>query len=81
MVVFSTAADASPHVVGEVEQAVSWGVAIIPFRIADVQPSKAMRYFLSTPHWLNAFDGSLELHIDQLISTAARLLSSEPTIT
>lgn len=80
VVVFSAAADASPHVNREVEQAASRGIAIIPFRVADVTPSKAMRYFLSTPHWLNAFDGSLQPHIDQLVGTATRLLTSEPSL-
>ena len=50
ILVFSKEANKSKHVIREVERAVSKGIPIIPLRIENVIPSKAMEYYLSTPH-------------------------------
>lgn len=77
VVVFSTSANTSPQVLREVERAVGKGVAVIPFRIEKVIPSKAMEYFLSSPHWLDAFDLPLERHITHLADTIRVLLRAD----
>lgn len=74
VVVFSSSANASPQVLREVERAVGKGVTVIPFRIEDVLPSKAMEYFLSSPHWLDALQPPLERHIEQLAQTVGVLI-------
>jgi len=66
VVVFSQHSNASNQVMREVERAVSKGCVIIPFRIENVVPCKAMEYFLSTPHWLDALTPPLEQHIRRL---------------
>ncbi|MBK6761756.1 MAG: toll/interleukin-1 receptor domain-containing protein [Micrococcales bacterium] len=54
VVVVSDNANASQHVKREVERAVSKGLALVPFRIADISPSDTLEYFLSCQHWLHA---------------------------
>lgn len=34
-----------------------------------------MRYFLSTPHWLNAYPPPLAPHLERLVSTVGELLA------
>ena len=75
VVVFSASANASPQVLREVERAVGKGVAVIPFRIEDVLPSKAMEYFLSSPHWLDAMSPPLDRHIDELVASVRKLIA------
>ena len=74
VIVFSASANASPQVLREVERAVGKGVAVIPFRIENVTPSKAMEYFLSSPHWLDALTPPLEGHVDALVASVRALL-------
>ena len=78
VIVFSASANASPQVLREVERAVGKGVAVIPFRIENVVPSKAMEYFLSSPHWLDAMSPPLEGHIDELVGSVGALMRAGP---
>src|SRR5690348_6729072 len=54
VLVFSAACNESPHVRAEVERAASKGLAVLPLRIEQVLPAKALEFFLSSPHWLDA---------------------------
>ena len=69
VLVFSSHSNTSPHVLSEVTEAMSKEVIIIPFRIEDVLPSKAMKYLINVPHWLDAITPPLEKHIDELSKT------------
>src|SRR3954464_14512777 len=66
VVIFSKHSNASPQVLREIERAVNKGIAIIPFRIEDVVPSKDLEYFISSCHWLDALNPPLEKHISEL---------------
>ncbi len=74
LLVFSSHANDSRHVMREVERAVNKGLYIIPFRIDDVTPSKSMEYFLSSQHWLDAMTSPLEKHLEELAGIIANLL-------
>lgn len=74
VLVFSQHANASDQVMREVERAVSKGCVIIPFRIENVIPCKAMEYFLSTPHWLDAMTPPVEQHIRRLATAVEAVL-------
>ena len=74
LLVLSASSVESPQVRRETERAANAGVAIIPFRIEDVQPSKSLEYFISSAHWLDAFPPPLEPHLDYLVSVVGRLL-------
>jgi osmotically-inducible protein OsmY len=54
VLVFSSHANASPHIKREVDRAVSKRVPIIPVRIEDVAPTRALEYYISPVHWLDA---------------------------
>src|SRR3712207_5294083 len=53
VLIFSAAANASPHVHRELEATVGRGTSIIPVRLEDVEPSAALRYFIGTSQWLD----------------------------
>lgn len=66
VLVFSASANTSPQVRREVERAVNHGVAVLPFRVEDVLPSRSLEYFLSSQHWLDAFPPPMEPHYARL---------------
>lgn len=76
VLVLSAQSNTSPQVLREVERAVHRGLPIIPFRIEDVALSKAMEFFVSAPHWLDAMTPPLEMHILKLSETVRALLSA-----
>src|SRR4029077_12869737 len=75
LLIFSSNANRSNQVKREVERAVHHGIPIIPFRIEDVPPNRALEYFISAPHWLDALTPPLEQHLKHLASTIRMLLS------
>ncbi len=81
VLVLSSHADASPHVKSEVKCAFDNGVRIVPFRIEDLNLSTDMQYFLSTVQWLDAWDGSMDAHLAQLVKAVSDELSGAPTPT
>lgn len=66
VLVFSGNSNDSDQVRREVERAVHKQLAILPFRIENVLPSRSLEYFLSAQHWMDAFPPPLEPHIDHL---------------
>jgi hypothetical protein len=74
VLVFSSHANASQQIRREVERAVNRGLAVIPVRIEDVAPTKSLEYFISTPHWLDAFSPPLERHLNYLADIIRHIL-------
>ena len=54
LLLMSEAANASPHVLREVERAVSKNIPILVYKLEDTELSKSMEYFLMTHQWVNA---------------------------
>jgi hypothetical protein len=77
VLIFSSSANASPQIKREVERAVSKGLPIIPVRIEDVMPSRTLEYFISSPHWLDAFPPPRERYFAKLIVSVRALLDTE----
>lgn len=77
VLLFSAHANESQQIKREVERAVNRAIPIIPMRLEDVMPAKAMEYFISTPHWLDAFTPPMEQHLDVLARTVRRLLDDD----
>jgi hypothetical protein len=77
VLMFSGNANDSPQIRREVELGVSKGIAIIPVRIENVLPTKSLEYFLSTPHWLDAFTAPLDQHLQRLTGAVQALLGAE----
>ncbi|HEY2706749.1 MAG TPA: tetratricopeptide repeat protein [Caulobacteraceae bacterium] len=79
VLVFSAHANESGQVKREVERAVHQGIPIVPFRIEDVPPTKSLEYFISTPHWLDAFSPPLQEHLTHLAQILRTLLDADAT--
>lgn len=77
VLVFSSYANESPHVLREVERAVSKRLLIIPFMIENTPPTGTLEYFLSTTHWLNAYTPPLSVHVERLVQLIVSLFSHE----
>lgn len=78
VLVLSAHANASRHIPNEIERAVSHGVPVLPFRIEDVLPAKALDLFIGAVHWLDAMTPPLDRHLDQLADSVDRLLGASP---
>lgn len=78
VLIFSQHSNSSQQVVREVERAVAKGIPIIPFRIEDIPASKAMEYFISCHHWLDALHPPLEKHLEKLADMASHVLGNAP---
>ena len=74
VIVLSDATNKSEHVVNEVERAFHAGKVIVPFRMANVQPSEDLEYFLSRTQWLDAFDGQPADHVSKLATALIEAL-------
>jgi hypothetical protein len=74
VLMLSARANASQHVQREVERAVHNAKIIIPVRIEDVRPSKDLEFFISTPHWLDAFPPSLQDHYFNKLANSIKVL-------
>ncbi len=75
VLVFTDFANASRQVLREINNAVRCGVVIVPFHLTRSEPSKGMRYYLSTVHWLDAMDAPLENSILQLSRKVCSVMS------
>lgn len=53
ILLMSNAANQSPHVLREIERAVSKGVPIFVYKLEEVELSKSLEYFLMTHQWLD----------------------------
>ena len=76
VLVLSGEANASRHVLREVERAVASDVVVVPFRIDAVEPTGAMAYFLASEHWLDAMTPPLDAHIARLVEVCQALLGT-----
>ncbi len=80
VLIFSGAANASPQIEREIERAANHRLPILPFRIENVAPEKGLEYFLSTPHWLDAFTPPLDAHVRDLAKQLKALLGKTEVV-
>lgn len=79
ILILSGSANESTFVKNEVERAISKNKVVIPFRIQDVQPSRALELFISRSQWIDAWTPPMDARI-QLLGTAIRGLLSLPDL-
>jgi hypothetical protein len=77
VLIFSGNANASVQIKREVERAINRAIPVIPLRIENVTPTKSLEYFLSTPHWLDAFSPPLQQHLDYLSDVSRSILTGQ----
>jgi WD40 repeat protein len=81
VLIFSSNANTSPQVKREVERAVSKGLPIIPVRIEDIIPNRTLEYFISSPHWLDAFPPPRDRYFAKLVVSVRVLLETDKSET
>lgn len=74
VLLFSDGSNRSQQVLREVSEAVSRGIPIIPVRVEDVVPTKAMAYYLGTIQWLDALTPEMDRHLERLVRQVQALL-------
>jgi TIR domain-containing protein len=79
IVIFSASANNSLQIPREVERAVNKEVTVVPLRIENVVPTKALEYFIGSVHWLDALTPPLEKHLDKMARVVEGILRSEKT--
>lgn len=81
LLIFSSNSNDSRQVHREINVAADEGVSILPFRIENIRPSPELRFFLATPHWLDALPSPNENHFMRLVNSVNTFLStdSQPT--
>jgi hypothetical protein len=75
VLVLSENANNSTFVRKEIERAVSKGKAIFPVRVRNVQPSKGLELFISSAHWIEAWQSPIDAMMDQLAAAIGALIS------
>jgi hypothetical protein len=81
LLIFSQHSNSSEQVLREVQLAVDCHVPIIRLRIEDIPLSDDLRYYLSTPHWLDALTHPLSKHIPPVATAIRELLGPSPAET
>jgi hypothetical protein len=76
--IFSSNSNDSSQINREINITAEEGIPILPFRIEDIQPSQKLRYYLSTPHWLNALPPPIENHFEDLVRSVRMFLPAAP---
>ena len=66
ILILSNNSNTSPHVLREVERAVSKNIPIIVYRIEDVILTKSMEYFLMTHQWVNGKTEGYQYIVDAI---------------
>ena len=77
VLIFSANSNNSSQVLREVQLAVDSQLHILQFRIEEVLLNDDLKYYLSTPHWLDAMTPPLESHLDRL-ATSLKVLLKNP---
>ena len=76
ILILSNNSNTSPHVLREVERAVSKNIPIIVYRIEDVILTKSMEYFLMTHQWVNGKTESYEKKRNEKRKTTTLIVAS-----
>jgi hypothetical protein len=74
LLIFSTHSNNSTQCRREIERAVSKEKILVPFRIEDVLPTRAMEFHLMNTHWLDALTPPVESRLTDLCTTVSRII-------
>jgi TPR repeat protein len=74
VLIFSDHANQSHQIKREIERATSKGRPVLPMRIEEVLPSRALEYFIGSVHWLDAVSRPIEQHLDRLADAVHTLV-------
>ena len=74
LLIFTSSANDSPHILREVQIALEKGLKLIPLRLDNIEPSEGLGYFISAPQWLEAYPDPLENYLPKLSKTINKLI-------
>ena len=77
VLIYSSNSNNSSQVIKEVDRAVQYKLAIIPFRLEDVPMTKQLEYYVSNVHWMDALTAPLDGHIEKLCRVVKILLTMD----
>jgi formylglycine-generating enzyme required for sulfatase activity len=80
VLVFSANTEKSQWVKDEIKLALEEKRTIIPFRIQEVYPQRALRLLKVRCQWMDAFTPPLEKHIENLVKIVSRHLGKTPAM-
>jgi hypothetical protein len=80
VLIFSAEANRSVAVKREVQNAASKGKVIVPVKIDDATPSRAMEFVIGNTHWLDAMHEPFESHLDRLLVSVTTLVNAIESI-
>ena len=80
LLIFSRHSNSSEQVLREVQLAVDSKVPIVRLRLEDIPLSDDLRYYLSTPHWLDALSHPISKHIPPLSRAIKELLAQSTEV-
>lgn len=73
VLIYSEHSNQSQHVLREVERCVNKKTPLIVYKIAEVQPTQSMEYFLMANQWMQAADAP-EKHMEELYEAVSGIL-------
>jgi hypothetical protein len=76
VLVLSASSNDSPEVRREVQRAFEHNITVIPFRVENVVPARALDHYIGPVHWLDALTPPLESHLERLGDSVRRLLTT-----
>jgi hypothetical protein len=80
LLILTESANASPHVLREIELAFNARIPILPIRLSGVVPSSDLTYFLSTTQWFDAGSGLDDADLKRVEHRLSELLRSGRSI-
>src|SRR5947207_13613673 len=80
LLIFSRHSNSSEQVLREVQLAVDSHLPIVRLRIEDIPLSDDLRYYLSTPHWLDALSHPISKHIPAVASAIKEFLTKSADV-
>jgi TolB protein len=74
ILIFSSYSNDSKQISREISLAFNSEVTVIPFRIEDIEPKGAMKYYLLNTHWQDALTPPLENNINKLVEVVSKFI-------
>ena len=77
ILIFSSYSNDSKQIAREISLAFNSEVTVIPFRIEDIEPKGAMKYYLLNTHWQDALTPPLENNINKLVEVVSKFIGKK----
>jgi len=80
LLIFSDDSNKSEQVWREIEHASDNKLPIIPFRVENIAPCSAVKYYIKNIHWLDVYDGALEGHLEELYKSISKNIDKNAVV-